>query len=250
MTLLAATVLGGTVSAQAVTFHFAADGLAAQATFERDVDNNNLIVTLDNSSPGDVMVPSDILTAVFFDLVGTPALEPICGLVAPGSAVVFGPSITNVGGEWAYKAGLTGAPGGAERGISSAGLDLFGPGDLFPGGNLSGPESPDGMQYGLVSAGDDPSTGNAQVTGASPFVKSAVVFTLALPDGFEQIDVSNVWFQYGTDLIEPSYPGEENGSEGDAPIPEPITLICLGSGIGILVEYSRKRFWYLAGLGC
>ena len=148
-----------------------------------------------------------------------------------------------VGGEWAYKSGISFQ--GATQGISSSGLGLFGPGDLFPGPNLAGPDSPDGIQYGLLSAGDNPATGNGGITGSDGLIKNSVVFTLSgLPAGFDPFTgISNVVFQYGTSLTEPNFPGTctSNCSPPPPPppiqAPEPASLAMLGGallGFGLL----------------
>src|SRR5262245_6923889 len=63
-------------------------GLAAQATF--NAVGNFLQVKLANVG-GDVGVPSEILTAVLFNINGVAALTPISASHAPGSFVVFDP---------------------------------------------------------------------------------------------------------------------------------------------------------------
>jgi hypothetical protein len=113
----------------------------------------------------------------------------------------------SVGGEWAYASNLNGAPGGARWGISSAGLDLFGAAN-FPGNNLQGPVSVGGIQYGIMSFGDNPATGNAAVTGSNALIKYQVVFELSgLPAGFDpSARIADVQFQFGTALSDPSFP--------------------------------------------
>ncbi len=206
-----------------------------EATAEFSVSGNNLIVRLSNSSLFDVGVPADILTAVFFDIDGAAGLTRVSGLLSGGSVVHFGPNGgANVGGEWAYAEGLGGAPLGASTGISSSGFGLFGPGNLFPGANLEGPASPDGMNYGLVSIGDNVAIGNAAVTGNFPLIQHQVTFTLSgLPNGFDLTGkIGKVSFQYGTDLgSEPNIPG--------ALIPAPGAVALLGLG-GLLVSRRRR----------
>ena len=146
-----------------LTISASSDSRSASATFEGI--GSDLKVTLTNTSSADALVPVDILTGVFFDLTGDPGLGRTSAVLGAGSSVLFPPSGDgteggSVGGEWAYNNALTGAPGGAKQGISSTGLGLFGPGDRFPGSNLQGPDSLDGLQYGITSAGDNPVTGN------------------------------------------------------------------------------------------
>jgi hypothetical protein len=169
---------------------------------------NTLVATLTNTSTADVRNPSGILTAVFFDTSPTLTLTKVSAVLATGSAVGFGGTDAGgvVGGEWAYANNLSGAPGSAALGISSAGFGLFGPGDLFPGSNLQGPESPDGLQYGLTSVGDNLATGNKPVTGTNALIQSSVVFTFTF-DPAVDFSVSNVKFQYGTSLEQIPAPG-------------------------------------------
>jgi hypothetical protein len=222
-------------------------GATLNATVTFDVSGTNLMVTLTNTSTQDVTRPSDVLTAVFFDITPNMALTRDSAVVAPGSTVLFGGTDPGgvVGGEWAYKDSLSGAPANAALGISSVGVDIFGPGDLFPGNNLQGPTSPDGLQYGITSAGDDPTTGNAPVTGDHALIKNSVIFTLGgVPVSFDpSTQISNVVFQYGTDLSEPSFPGVPTGSQQPPGVPEPASFLLLGSGIvgfGIL-RWGRRR---------
>src|SRR5262249_52318516 len=128
-------------------------------------------------------------------------------VLGAGSVVLFGTSDPGgvVGGEFAYREALAGAPHGAAYGVSSPGVGLFGPADVFPGSNPFGPASPNGLEYGIVSAGDDPTTGNTPVTGSEPLIKNRVIVTLSgLPAGFDLTRIGNVSFQYGTALTEPN----------------------------------------------
>ena len=222
------------VGALAVMFTYSSGSLSASVTFEQS--GSNLLVTLTNNSTADVLAPTDVLTAVFFTLPDDPMLTTISAVVPTGSDVLFGGTDSGgvVGGEWAYKNNLVGAPFGADGGISSAGLGLFGPGDLFPPMvNLQGPLSPGGLQYGITSAGDNPDTGNSAVTGGFALIKNSVVFTLSglTPGYLNDETVTNVSFQYGTSLRDPN-----------VSVPEPGTLVLLGSGLaGIAALGWRSR---------
>lgn len=214
------------VFADTITFNATSGNLAASATFE--ATGSDLTVTLTNTSLFDVLVPADILTALFFDVDGAPlTLTPVSAVLGPGSVVLFGgptdPAPNGVGGEWEYADGILG-PSGANYGISSSGLGLFGTGQMFPGANLDGPSNVDGLQYGIVSTGDNPATGNAPVTGSQPLIQDEVVFTLTgLPSGFSVQSIHNVNWQYGTSLTEPN-------------IPEPASLALLAMGGLVLLR--------------
>jgi len=222
-----------------ITFSGSSGSLSASAMFE--IVGNYLQVDLTNTSPNDVLTPADVLTGVFFDLKGSPTLTTVSATVLSPNAVLFGGMDLGgvAGGEWAYKSSLAGTPGGATQGISSAGLGLFGPGDRFPGTNLQGPADPDGLQYGITSAGDNTSSGNTPVTGANALIQNSVGFLLgSLPSDFTLGGISDVHFQYGTSLSEPSI-------EGDPPaVPEPGSLVVwtlLGAAATAAAYRKRKK---------
>jgi hypothetical protein len=217
--------------------------LEATATFS--IVAGDLQVVLDNSSLSDVLVPADVLTAVFFNIAGNPTLTRVSAVLTSGSTVFFDadgqPAGGVVGGEWAYQSGLSPYTGTSNmRGISSSGFDLFGPGDLFPGAQLDPPDSPDGMNYGLLSAGDNTGTGNAQVIGGNPFIKHSVTFTLSGSSDFTSLpSISNVIFQYGTALA-----GTSNGEPCIGclqEIPEPSTMFSIPLIGAALVWHVRRR---------
>jgi hypothetical protein len=201
---------------------FSATDGTRQASVIFQTNGTDLIITLENTSSGDALVPTDVLTALFFDVNG-PALDLTreSAVLATGSAVFFGGTDPGgvVGGEWAYRSELIG-PHNAAYGISASGFGLFGPGDRFPGSNLQGPLSLNGLDYGITSAGDDPATGNAAMTGADALITNAVVFTLSgVPAYFDPAQsICNVSYQYGTALSEPYVPE-----------PESLALLSLGS---------------------
>jgi hypothetical protein len=235
--LLAAVMLFTGPAAADFTYTYVDDPLAARATFAKD--GTNLVVTLENISTFDVMSPGQVLTGVYFDLDGSISLTPVSVALTAGSTVLF-PEMSNtadgldssdeVGGEFAYREDLDVPPSPTYRVAASVGLDdELGAPYLFPGEPLWGPasEAPDGLGYGIVSAGDDPTSGNAKVTGAVPLVKNGVVFVLdGLPDDFNvDTGISNVWFNYGTEFN---------------PIPAPGAFVLGAIGIGIL-GWMRRR---------
>lgn len=208
--------------ADTVTFVGSDAGRSASVTFTHT--GTQLSILLQNTSPGDVMVPDDVLAGIFFGMEAgslNPTLTKTGGTaqVGPGSSVyLFGsggsveqkPLITDIGGEWAFK---NFASSDYEYGIGASGFNSpfeFGVGDLFGGTNYSGPASPNGMQFGLLSAGDNLATRNdgLEHSAGKYFIKSSALFTLQVTSGFNIHDIDQVRFQYGTSLSQPSYPGE------------------------------------------
>src|SRR5262249_17851368 len=102
-TLLAGPLSAGVALATPINFPGHHGNLAASATFE--ARGSNLVVTLTNTSSSDVLVPTDVLTAVFFDIDGNPTLTRTSAVICGNCSVLFAPaggSGPNVGGEWAY----------------------------------------------------------------------------------------------------------------------------------------------------
>lgn len=203
--LFAVLLLPASAFGDSITYSMTSGTRSATAEFVRS--GTNLVITLSNTSSADAMVPTDILTGIFFDIDGNPALTPVSAELPLSSSVLVGNSGANatpldrvVGGEWGYAQTVAVPPNNG--GVSSSGLGVFGSGDLFPGGNLQGPASPDGLQYGLTSAGDNMLTGNGGLSGQH-LIRNSVVLTLSgfafEPDAV----ISSVAFQYGTDLSEP-----------------------------------------------
>ncbi|MBI3837456.1 MAG: hypothetical protein HY288_05935 [Planctomycetia bacterium] len=220
--------------AGSITYSFSNGSLAASADFERS--GNNLIVTLTNTSAGDAQLPTDILTGIFFDVTGDPLLTRTSAIVPFGSSVLVGgtgadvtPSDRVVGGEWAYLNNLE-SVSPHNSGISSSGLNIFGSGDLFPGDNLQGPTSPDGVQFGIIPAGDNLLTGNGALSGQD-LIKNTVVFMLGGFAGEPNATILGVAFQYGTALDQPRF-------EGHAP--EPSSLVLLALAAVVLAAYGWR----------
>jgi hypothetical protein len=237
---MASAGLAGNASASVTVDATNGSNLSAEAVFS--VVGGNLQVQLTNVSTFDVTVPSQVLMALFFDLNGVGALTPVSASLG-GSTVFYGSIVNDVGEGWQYKSGTSGLPGGQTEGISGAGYGVFGPtGNFFsPGVTLNG------LNYGLLSAGDNSATGNGGVTGGGPLIKDSITFTLSgLPGGFTDQDLANdltnVAFQYGTalnDITEPCI-----GSCGPARVPEPSMPLLLGAGLlawGVTRRYVAGR---------
>jgi hypothetical protein len=192
-----------------------------------DVSGNSLVITLTNTATHDLMFNTESLTAIFFSSSVPLSLTRTSVVLAAGSSVIRDtqPAGGVVGGEWAYK----NLSGGTSHGVSSVGLDIFGPPDRFPGDNLDGPPNPNGPEYGITTINDDPSTGNG-TAGEVPLIKNSVVITLGgLPDNFSVSSISNISVLYGTSLTNPSF----------ALVPEPASLSALALG-GLALARRRR----------
>lgn len=224
-------------------------GRAASATF--DTSGTNFLVTLTNTSSADVLVPTDVLTGVFFNLSGDPSLRRTSAVLASGSTVFYDsdgqPAGGVVGGEWAYNADVSSdSLRGVNQGISASGLGIFGRSNRFPGANLADNENVGGLDYGILSAGDNPGTGNGGVTGSGGLIRNSVVFTLSgLPTGFNPLtSVRNVFFQYGTNLSEPRIAGTATSTPNpnSQSVPEPSTMAgLLVTGLAAVRSRSKRK---------
>ena len=125
------------------------------------------------------------------------------------------------------------APISASRAVNGLGHANFAPGDC-PHPNSCPLQ---GIDYGLLSAGDNTGTGNAGVTGHGPLIQDSVQFTLTAGSGFSLSELGDtVVFQYGTSLTEPFY-----SSTSTVTTPEPSSLLVFGSAIGWL-GFALRRY--------
>jgi PEP-CTERM motif-containing protein len=213
--LALAMALGGTASASAITYSGSSGNLSASATFS--LTGNTLTVTLTNTSSSDVQFPTDVLTAVWFDVAHT--LTPVSASLN-GSSVFYG-SISNVGDGWGYYSGLAGGGQGKNDGITAVGFGIGSGHSNFSGAH----HALQGDDYGLLSAGDNSTTGNAAVKNHGPLIKNSAQFVLTTGSGFNLSELGNsVVFQFGSSLTDTHFPGNQ-------PTPEPGTLALLGSGM-------------------
>ena len=236
-------VLGMAAACQAapVTFSFCGCPIprSASATFQV-VSGNNLQVTLTNTSLENAMRPTGILEGLFWDITGSPALTASSAVLPLGTTILFPPA-DPIGEQWAYKQGLgaAGQPGGGQYGLGGAGFGVFGPGNCFIPQPPGPGAPPDGLNYGITTAGATEAFWPLPMLG--PFIKKSIVFTLGgLPGGFDpSTSISNVWFQYGTAFDEPSYEGDTDPHPPATP--EPLTVVGLLMGCGALAGACRRR---------
>ncbi|HUQ70474.1 MAG TPA: PEP-CTERM sorting domain-containing protein [Planctomycetaceae bacterium] len=224
--------------------------LSASVSFA--VVGTDLKITLTNTSAynfttGNQMVPTDVLTALFFDVApdqaftqGTPfaVVGGTSSVVNGGSAPLGGwagydvtaPSPT-LGG-WRYSYDNDNNPLPQNQGLGTAGFAVFNGNEVN-----QGPGGP--FNYGLIGSGYSPGEGNNAVDG-TPFVQSSIVFTLSGLVG--NISIANLRFQYGTALDEPFFTPIVIPGGGDTAVPEPTSLALAGfAGLGLVFSRLRKR---------
>lgn len=234
-----ATSIGVATPAVAATTFTATNGSNLSASAAFDIVGGNLILTLTNTSGVDVNNPAQVLHALFFDIAGNPALTYTSADICASCTFVgtVSGTGTNVGAEWAYLQNASGLGGGVTQdyGLSSAGYGLFGPGDVLSGAPDRGGATtpPDGGDFGILSAGYTTAGDNGGITNNQPYIKNSVIFNLGAFNG-SLSSVSNLRFQYGTALTDPSLTA----------VPEPATwaMMLLGfAGIGVSMRRRRPK---------
>jgi hypothetical protein len=257
----AALLIGPTVRpghATAVTFTGSGTGeRSASVTFDTlsILGVNYLTVVLTNTGNYDASSSSQILAAVFFSLPGNPALSKTAGFSGAylnalnNSDVKYGPEETNLGTEWAYRSGLN--VGGFTYGLSSANLGLFDANHRFltcSDCDLQGPDSPNGIQYGITTKNDTGGNDGDSIE-KQELVRNSVIFALGnITQGFDpKTSITSVRFQYGTDISE-NYFGNGGGNTAltnsltSSRVPYPSSLALIGFGaLGAAVLVARRR---------
>lgn len=262
---LAVTVTGATFAfvpfmfnagqAQAASITFTGSGtnlasggtsnaLSASVTFNNDIAGQ-LGITLSNTGPG-TSVPSDILTALFWDVTGNPTLSLSSATAQTIIPTPTGTSPYNIGDvngtssggiEWGFSYNATDLNGAVAPLVTqSYGLGTAGFG-ISPGFGLSGGQQ---MNYGIVSTPYD--SPNPAVTGGTFVVGSANFVLSGFTGIFDLNRINNIRFQYGTALNEPSFAGSTpTPTPPPTPVPEPSAILGLAVIGGALKLLRRKK---------
>ncbi len=217
---------GSQVAFADLLFTGSSGSLAASANF--NITGNTLTITLTNTSPADVLIPSDVLTGLFFNTGGVSLVTPASASLN-GSTAYYGSTTNGPGEGWVYLSNLN--QYGDNAGISASGLGgVFGNHPCFLASQPQCVSPLDGLNYGILSAGDNTATGNTGVTGHGPLFKDSLQFTVTA-SGLTYADLGNtVTFQYGTALSEPHFDSPDGG----------MTLMLLGGAL-VALETLRRR---------
>jgi hypothetical protein len=226
--------------------------LSASANFHSDA--GNLVITLTNTGI-EASDPAQALTGVYFNFPGNVALSPQSVVIPAGSSLLnwdtcsvksgnnttnpCTASTTNVGGEFAYSNNLGSGSvwAGANQGVSSAGLGVFGGSNFASGVNLSDPKGIDGPNFSIVNG--LASGANGGITSV-PTINNSVVITLAgVGINFDTSTINHVWFQYGTATTDAHFCAD--GSCTPPRVPEPGSMLLLGTGSLAAAGFLRRR---------
>jgi len=206
--------------------------LAASADFS--YSGGILTIVLTNTSGFDYKaspnsssaVPTDVLTGLFFNYNGGfgPSLT-FNTATTPTITVGSNPSnlkLSSTPGGWDFAQGsLSGVT--QHYGLGTAGMGIF------DGGTSSGGTG-NPSNFGIMNSLYVDGEGNPSVNG-TPYAKDSITFSLSVSGAFDPNLISNVRFQYGTNLSE----GDFSGGGGNLLItPAPAGLILFASGLPVL----------------
>ena len=216
--------------------------LSAFATFA--ISNQKLVITLSNTATYDASDANDILTAIFFTLTGNPTLTGTSAVLGSDTAIKDRPGVSgpgmNVGSAWSYRDDMTDLPDDATDGISVTSLKNFGKKFRFSDTKLA---SSGGVAYGVTTTFDNLGNDKSSIK-HQQLIDNTVVFTLGgLPTNFTLADISDVSFQYGTDLKDAdlNLAGTiSGGGNGGPAVPEPTTTVLVAAGLLGTFALTRK----------
>lgn len=251
----------GTVTGSSIITGVGTRSASAQFFEGTGADAGAIKITLKNLGNYDAMVPTDMLTGLYFNGTGTGLSinKPSSStkgkvLLSAGSKVYLNGSVKSVPGddvstEYAFKQSFSVSSTTYQNGISSSGMGVFGKFDRFnQTGNLSGTDAPGGLEYAITTDKDKSSTFNGGVKD-NEIIQNAVDIILYKTGGvFNLNNITSVRFQYGTAFYEPSItvtktdnPGGFSGFGTPVATPAPSALLLSLLGVPAFALLRRRR---------
>jgi hypothetical protein len=212
---------------------------SGNANFEI-ISGTELLLTLTYAGSSEPLSSiNQVLTGLTWDMNGyTGQLTADSALVAQGSNVIGANSSSfsgsDLSGQWTFKddisvssspIGPLGMYGVGAVGDIDFGEDTFGSSDVIDAGKTQISPVPGGIDFGLVPFGPLPSNGGFQNQG--PVVMNTVEFGFTFDGTLTEDMFTNV---------QPLF-----GSDGATPVPEPATILLLGTALIGLAGIGRKR---------
>ncbi|MBN1842199.1 MAG: PEP-CTERM sorting domain-containing protein [Deltaproteobacteria bacterium] len=218
------------------------------------VDGSTLTITLTNTTPQTIDANWQVLTGVTWDIgVSGVVLDPVSAMISGTSFLVFPDgspndyTTKNMTAEWFYKDNISaenlGLYGIGTIGDINYGEDTFGRWDRFDvdrsdadndgiykeylQASLYPPDGPNGLEVGILGPNYVLGGGLMQGPLVYAFGGGQTVFTFNIVEGaLAEANISNVQPLFGTD--------------GATPVPEPVTVLLLGTGLVGLVGFRKK----------
>jgi hypothetical protein len=219
---------GGVGSNLQATAEFSFDGVGGLTIVLANTDSH----IYSGTTGGNALAPSNLLTGLFFNFASNPTLVPISATTT--SVNVVDP----IGKYWRYDSLTPPALGTYAQAIRAAG---FGVGGASFGNFDVSPVKLGGFGGGIAPAGYTPGEGVGQIP-STALAQNSVTFHLVGLGNLKESDITDVRFQWGTSLTEPSAIA---ASSTDVPsVPEPFSIIVwtfLGAIWGGMALVRRRK---------
>lgn len=223
--------------APAMLFTFSGTGANAdkQASVDFTVVGSQIKIVLTNTFTGITTQPNQVLTAVFWNVTGTPAWTKGSAGFTPGSYIVDGSTPDTPAQHWGFRRSTmdldpTGGTNFRGYGLSATGIGLFDDSHVFQTGG--GTPLFNGADFGLV--GNKFST--TPMPSGKPLIFNSMTFYLNATSGFDLANLKDVRFLWGTDLAE--FQGGGEMFPPDA-VPEPASMAM--AALGAMAAWSARR---------
>lgn len=187
LSVLATVVMVQTSGAVNATYNLDASH-SASADFS--ISGSTLTITLENTGIA-ARNPIDVLTGLGFNVPAGVTLTP--NNATYSGSIDYGTLVNNVGEGWEYRSGISFY--NANAGISTAGLNIFGPdGNFYSPGVKVG-----GLDYGIANGFNNPTQG---LQNQGPLVNGTMTFSLGISgSGLTASGLADsAVFNWGTDL--------------------------------------------------